>query len=169
MPRWKANRFQRVLIWIHLNSETMIRMWLMFEKLLLWFLLIFHLIVWNCNKVCGTSSSAARTADTSDECATFRWKSISLTLPLGGGLLKPPLNKNRVFGTFLWSKCPEKIWLFPNIYDNASHTLSGSQNGLKTGFYSIFVIGGTKIRIRKCGFLAFLGLKWTQLVSKTQN
>ena len=80
-------------------------------------------------------------------------------------LLKPPLNKNRVFGTFLWSKCPEKIWLFPNIYDNASHTLSGSQNGLKTGFYSIFVVGGPKIRIRKCGFLAFLWPKWTQLVS----
>ena len=48
------------------------------ERPILWFLLILHLIVWNCNKVCGTSSSAARTADTSDECATFRWKSISL-------------------------------------------------------------------------------------------
>ena len=78
-----------------------------------------------------------------------------------------PLNKNHVFGTFLWSKWPKKIWLFPNIYDNASHTLSGSQNGLKTGFYSIFVVGGPKIWIRKCGFLALLGLKWTQLVSKT--
>ena len=54
-------------------------------------------------------------------------------------LLKPPLNKNRVFGTFLWSKWPEKICLFPNIYDNASHTLSEAQNGLKKGFYSILL------------------------------
>ena len=34
-----------------------------------------------------------------------------------------------------------------------------SQIGLKMGFYSIFVVGGTKIRIRKCVFLAFFGLK----------
>ena len=40
----------------------------------------------------------------------------------------PALNKRRIFGTFLWSKWPEKIWLFPNTYDNTSNTLSGSQN-----------------------------------------
>ena len=85
------------------------------------------------------------------------------------GGVKAPLNKNHVFGTFVWSKWPENIWLFPNIYDNASHTLSGSQNGLKRGFYSIFVISRPKIWIQKFGFSAFLGLKWTQLVSKTQN
>ena len=106
------------------------------------------------------------------ECLTLikYTKTMPMVNPtIRGGLLKPPLNKNHVFGTFLWSKWPEKIWLFPNIYDNASHTLSGSQKALKTGFYSIFVVGGPKIRIRKCGFLAFLGLKWTKLVSKTQN
>ena len=58
---------------------------------------------------------------------------VGLNPTIREGLLKPLLNKNRVFGNFLWSKCPEKIWLFPNIYDNASHTLLGSQNGLKTG------------------------------------
>ena len=63
---------------------------------------------------------------------------FSVNPTIRGGLLKPPLNKNCIFGTFLWSKWPEKIWLFPNIYDNASHTLLGSQNGLKMGFYSIF-------------------------------
>ena len=53
-----------------------------------------------------------------------------------------------------------KIWLFPNIYDNASQTLSGAWNGKKRGFYSIFVVGGTKIRIQKFVCFAFLGLKW---------
>ena len=33
----------------------------------------------------------------------------------------------------------QKIWLFPNIYDNASHTLSGSQNVLKMGFTFILI------------------------------
>ena len=53
----------------------------------------------------------------------------------------------------------QKIRLSPNSYDNASHTLLGSQNGLKMGFYSIFVVGWPKIWIRKCSFLVFLGLK----------
>ena len=48
-------------------------------------------------------------------------------------------NKNRVFGTFMWSKWPKKIGLFPNFYDSASHTLLGAWNG-KKGFYSIFVV-----------------------------
>ena len=65
------------------------------------------------------------------------------TIALGGGF-KAPLDKIRVFGTFLLSKWPKKNRLFPNTYDNAFHTLSGSQNGLKMGFYyNIFVIGGT--------------------------
>ena len=38
-----------------------------------------------------------------------------------------------------------QIWLLPNIYNNTSHTLLGSQNGLKKDFYSIFVVGETKI------------------------
>ena len=33
----------------------------------------------------------------------------------------------------------QKIWLFPNIYDNASLTLSGSQNALKMGFTFILI------------------------------
>ena len=53
----------------------------------------------------------------------------------------PALNKSLIFGTFLWSKRPEKIWLFPNIYDNAL----GAWNSEKRGFYSIFVGSGTKI------------------------
>ena len=67
----------------------------------------------------------------------IKW--LRLTLQEGGGLLMPALNKSRIFGTFLWSKWPKKIWLFPNIYDNASHTLLGAWNGEKRGFYSIFV------------------------------
>ena len=35
----------------------------------------------------------------------------------------------------------------------------GLKYAKKKGFYSIFVIGGTRIRICKCGFLAFLGAK----------
>ena len=54
-----------------------------------------------------------------------------------------------------YQKWSEKIWLFPNIYDNASHTLSGAWNDKKRGFYSLFVIGGTKIRILKFSYLAF--------------
>ena len=88
---------------------------------------------------------------------------------LRGGLLKPPSEQKSCFWHLLWSKLPGKIWLFPNIYDNTSHTLSGSQNGLKRGFYSIFVLGGPKIQIQNCVFLAFLWLKWTQLVSKTND
>ena len=93
-----------------------------------------------------------------------------LTLPYeGGGLLKPPLNKNHFFGTFLCSNWPEKIWLFPNIYGNASHTLLEAQNGLKKGFYSIFVVSKTKIRILKCGFLAFFVAKITKIDIKNQK
>ena len=65
----------------------------------------------------------------------------------------PALYKSCILGTFLWSKWPQKIWLFPNIYDNAFYTLLGSQNGLQMGFYSIFVFLGTKIQIG-----AFFGL-----------
>ena len=63
----------------------------------------------------------------------------------------------------------QKNWLFPNIYDNASHTLLEAQNGLKKGFYSIFVVSKTKIRILKCGFLAFFGAKITKIDIKNQK
>ena len=68
----------------------------------------------------------------------FKVQRKLLTLQMtGGGQILPGLKKNCIFGTFLWSKWPKKIWLFPNIYDNASHTLLEAQNGLKKGFYSI--------------------------------
>ena len=35
------------------------------------------------------------------------------------------------------------------IYDKASHTLLGAQNGEKRGFHSIFVVSGTNFRIIK--------------------
>ena len=63
---------------------------------------------------------------------------------------------------------PKKIWLFPNIYDNASHSLSKAQIDLKKVFYSIFVVR-TKIWILKYGFLSFFGAKWLKLKSKTQK
>ena len=75
----------------------------------------------------------------------------------------PYPNENHIFGPFLWSNWPEKIWLFSNIYDKAPHTLSGAQICQKKGFYSIFVIGGTKIRICKCSFLAFFGAKMAKI------
>ena len=93
---------------------------------------------------------------------------VYLTLQEGGAFKDRHEEKSH-FWHFLWSKWPKKIWLFPNIYDNASHTLFGTQNGLKMGFYGIFVIGGMKIWIWKCDFLAFLGLKWLKLVFKTPN
>ena len=51
---------------------------------------------------------------------------IQLTLPQGGGLLKPALNKNDIFGSFYCDPNDQKNLIFPNIYDNASHTLLGS-------------------------------------------
>ena len=65
-------------------------------------------------------------------------------------------------------KTTQKIWLFPNIYDNASHSLSKAQIDLKKVFYSIFVVR-TKIWILKYGFLSFFGAKWLKLKSKTQK
>ena len=78
------------------------------------------------------------------------------------------MKKKCVFGIFLWSNWPQKIWLFPNIYDNAFHTLSKAQKGLKKGFCSIIIVGRTKILILKC-FFAFFGLKLLKLISKTQK
>ena len=42
-------------------------------------------------------------------------------------------------------------------------SLLGSQNDLKIGFYSIFVVGGDKIWISKFGFLAFFEDKITKI------
>ena len=58
---------------------------------------------------------------------------------------------------------------FPIIYANASHTLSEAQNGLKKGFYSIFVVGWTKICILKCVFLAFFVAKMTKIDIQNQK
>ena len=63
----------------------------------------------------------------------------------------------------------QKIWLVPNIYDNASHTRLEALNGLKKGFYSIFVVDNTKIRILKCVFLAFFGAKMTKIDIQNPN
>ena len=57
------------------------------------------------------------------------------------GSFKAALNKNHIFGTFLWSKWAKKVWLFPNNYDKAS---CGVSKWPKMGSYSNFVIGGTK-------------------------
>ena len=73
----------------------------------------------------------------------------------GGGAFKTPPEQNSCFWHLFVIQMTQKIWLSPNIIDNASHTLSGSQNDLKMGFYSIFVIGGTKIWIWKCSILAY--------------
>ena len=48
---------------------------------------------------------------------------------------------------------------FPKYLRQCPHTLLGEQICKKKGFYSIFVISGTKIWIWKCGFLAFFGAK----------
>ena len=45
----------------------------------------------------------------------------------------------------------------------ASHTLLGSQNSQKRGFYSIFVVGGDNFRIIKFVFLAFFEAKMTKI------
>ena len=74
----------------------------------------------------------------------------SLTLQMAGG-------RFCVFGTFLWSNWPKKIWLFLNIYDNASHTLSEAQNGLKKD---------QNLNLEMC-FLAFFEAKMTK--SEIQN
>ena len=55
------------------------------------------------------------------------------------------------------------------IYDKASHTIFGAQNGEKRGFYSIFVVGGTNFRIMKFGFLAFFEAKMTKIVILDQK
>ena len=60
-------------------------------------------------------------------------QNIVLINPTRRGAFKAPLNKN-FFGTFLWSKWPQKIWLFLDICDKASHTLCGDWNGQKRGF-----------------------------------
>ena len=52
------------------------------------------------------------------------------------------------------------------MYDNASHSLSEAQIGLKNGFSSIFVISMTKFRILKCVFCPFLGAKMTEIEIK---
>ena len=54
--------------------------------------------------------------------------------------LNARLKKSCIIGTFFLSNWPKKIWLFLNIYGNASHILSDAQNDLKKGFCSIFVI-----------------------------
>ena len=41
-----------------------------------------------------------------------------------GGQILTALKKNCFFGNFFWSNWHKKIWLFPNIYVNSSHTLS---------------------------------------------
>ena len=58
---------------------------------------------------------------------------------------------------------PKKIWLFPETYGDASHTLLGARNNQKRGFYSIFVVGGDNFRIIKFVFLAFFEAKMTKI------
>ena len=64
---------------------------------------------------------------------------------------------------------PPKIDFFPNVYDNASHTLLGSQNGLLMGFYSIFVVGGTKIWIQKGVVFGLFRAKMTTIDIQNQK
>ena len=79
---------------------------------------------------------------------------ISLTLSAEGGKLQFwPLN----LMILSW-----KNWLFLETYGDASHTLLGSQNNQKRGFYSIFVVGGDNFRIIKFVFLAFFESKMTK-------
>ena len=55
-----------------------------------------------------------------------------------------------ILGTFLWSN-----WLFPNIYDNASHTLSEAQNGLKRVSIVFLLLAGPEFRSKNKVFGPF--------------
>ena len=77
--------------------------------------------------------------------------SIGLTLQ-EGGVFKAPPEQNRQFKHLLVIQLSQKILLFPEPYGDASHTLLGAQNSQKSGFYSIFVVGGDNFQIIKFGF-----------------
>ena len=47
--------------------------------------------------------------------------------------------------------------------------VGGAQNGVKRGFYSIFVVSGTNFRIIKFVFLAFFEAKMTKIVILDQK
>jgi len=72
-----------------------------------------------------------------------------LTLQEEGAFKAPPLNKNLVLGTFLWSKWPPKKLTFPKYLWQCLPYSFGGLKWQKRGFYSI--------------------LKWLLLVSKTHK
>ena len=128
-------------------------------KLLLWHLLDTNVCCNSCSQLQPISVKGAAWNHSIAAHSTSDWYSVWLNPTRGRGADSARPEQKLRFWYILVIPLTQKNWLFPNSYDNASHTLSGYQNGLKMGFYSIFVVSRTKIWILKCVFWPFLGLK----------
>ena len=102
----------------------------------------------------------------------FDWvncQALTFNPTIGRGALNSrPEEKLRFWHLFL-IQLTQKIWLFPNIYGNASCTLLEALISLNKGFYSIFLSTIPKFESWNVFFWLFLGLKWLKLVYRIQN